>query len=150
MLKNPPSSSEGVAVESALSAHWAKYTCVLISGYIEQSVKEILLEHVSKNSGTRINRYVERTWPSSRNMRYRALFNVLEDFEPGWAEKFESWVDKDERKKEINEIVSWRNSIAHGKESNTNNVTLSSVKEKFRIACQLVDYIEGLPRSSGG
>jgi len=61
-----------------------------------------------------------------------------------WSERFDGWVNQNERKKELNEIIAWRNDIAHGKEANTNNVTLGSVSTKFRIACELIDFLEGL------
>ena len=46
---------------------------------------------------------------------------------------------------EVNEIIKWRNDIAHGNEANTNNVTRGSVANKFKVACELVDFVEGLP-----
>lgn len=150
MIKNPPSSSGGVALELEFDAHWAKYTCVLISGFIEQSVKEIFLEHVSKQSSSRIANYIRTIWPNSKNMHCESLGNILSSFEPSWADEFASWVNDEERKKEINEIIRWRNNIAHGKESNTNNVTINSVKQKFRIACELIDYLENLTSANAG
>ena len=144
MIKNPPSSAEGAALELEHDAHWAKYTCVLISGYIEQSVKEIFLEHVADKSSGRVKNYVKSTWPNAKNMNSAALVEIVNNLEPAWAEELGKWIDEKERKKEINEIIKWRNNIAHGKESATTNVTLNSVKEKFRVASELIDYIESL------
>lgn len=146
LLSNPPVSSDGAGSEFEVQAHWAKYTCVLISGFIEQSVKEILLEHASATSAPRIRKYVEGTWPNSKNMRCDAIREIIDHLDVGWSSSFDVWVGENERKKEINEIIKWRNDIAHGKESNTNNVTLGSVLTKFRIACELVDFIEALPQ----
>lgn len=145
LVANPPTSVEGIGSELEIQAHWAKYTCVLISGFIEQAVKEIILEHASANAAPRIRKYIEGTWPDSKNMRSDAIKDILEHLDPGWSAQYETWVKNEERKKEINEIITWRNAIAHGKESNTNNVTLGSVSTKFQVACQLVDFIEALP-----
>ena len=120
---------------------------LLISGFIEQAVKEIILEHASATSSGRIRKYVEGTWPNSKNMRCDAIREILGHLDQAWSASFDAWLQEDERKKEINEIISWRNDIAHGKESNTNNVTLSSVSTKFQVACQLVDFIEALPQA---
>ena len=57
---------------------------------------------------------------------------------------FKEWLNGFERRKEINEITNWRNTIAHGKEENTRNVTPASVSNKFEIVCDLIDYIEEL------
>lgn len=145
LIKNPPQGNGGGISEFEANAHWAKYVCVLVSGYIEQSVKEVLLEHSAKSAAPRVSSYVEKTWPVSKNMACSAIFEVLGHFDTRWSEKFTAWVDeKEERKKEINEIVAWRNSIAHGKESSTNNVTIGSVSTKFKSACELVDFLEAL------
>lgn len=148
LLKKEISTADDPGLESELQAHWAKYTCVLISGFLEQAIKEILLHHVESNSQTRVKRYVEKSWPNSKNMKADAIREMLEQFDEGWAEQFNQWISKGERKKEVNEIIRWRNDIAHGNESNTNNVTRSSVSNKFKVACDLVEFIENLPDSN--
>jgi hypothetical protein len=145
IIENPPSSTSGFTSEIEVQAHWAKYSCVLISGYIEQALREILVEHTAATAAPRVAKYVEGTWPTSKNMKCDAIREILEHFDPNWSTKFDVWLDADERKKEINEIIKWRNDIAHGKESNTTNVTLSSVKRKLSVACALVDFVESLP-----
>lgn len=146
LVSTPPTSADpdDLRYEVDVQAHWAKYTCVLISGFIEQAVKEIVLEHASVAYNTRVRKYVEYTWPSSRNMKCNAIIDLLGNFDDSWRVSFEDWLSDDERVKEINEIVNWRNNIAHGNEANTNNVTLNSVSNKFRIACDLVDFVEEL------
>eukprot|EP01037_Dinobryon_pediforme_P044413 gene44413-56170_t len=116
-----------------MHAHWAKYTCVLISGFIEQSMKEIFLEHASQTAAPRIRKYLEGTWPNSKNMKCDAIRELVAHFDLGWANQLDSWLETDERKKDINEIIAWRNSIAHGKEANTNNVTINAVSKKFSV-----------------
>ena len=147
LIKNPPQGSEGILSEFEAKAHWAKYVCVLVSGYIEQAVKEVLLEHSAQSAAPRVSSYVEKTWPISKNMACSSISEILGHFDTRWSENFATWIDeKEERKKEINEIVAWRNSIAHGKESSTNNVTIGSVATKFSSACELVDFVEELSR----
>ena len=147
LLNNTPGGGGGGISEFEVNAHWAKYVCVLVSGYIEQAVKEVLLEHSSSSSGPRVSSYVEKTWPSSKNMACTAINEMLGHFDARWSDIFLSWIDEEERKKEINEIIAWRNSIAHGKESSTNNVTMGSVSKKFKSACDLVDFLEELSRA---
>lgn len=146
LVSNPPKRTDSFGLEIETHAHWAKYTCVLISGFIEQSVKEIVLEHASATSAPRMRKYIEGTWPSSKNMRCDAIREILDHLDIRWATSFDVWVGENERKKEINEIIKWRNDVAHGKEANTNNITLGSVSNKFKIACELVDFIETLPQ----
>lgn len=143
MLKDVPiSAGQGFAGEVQVQSHWAKYICVLISGYIEQSLKEIFLEHAAGRSPTRSSNYIRETWPNSRNMKSDAIDELAGCFDQKWSKDFNVWLGEKDRKKEINEIVSWRNNIAHGKEAATNNVTLKSINTKFKIACDLVDFFE--------
>lgn len=65
-------------------------------------------------------------------------------FRFGMGSRFRQMASRAKQKKEINEIVGWRNAIAYGDESYARNISLSSVQEKFRIACDLIDYLEKL------
>ena len=144
LIQNPPQGGSGTVSDIETSAHWAKYVCVLVSGFIEQAVKEVLIEHAVLSSAPRIANYVEKSWPISKNMFCQSIHDIVAQFDAKWSDDFDEWVKVGERKKEINEIVSWRNNIAHGKESSTNNVTIGSVSTKFVAACELVDFLETL------
>ena len=146
LVNVPPTSADpdDLGYEADVQAHWVKYTCVLISGFIEQAVKEIALEHASAAYDNHVRKYFEYTWPNSRNMKCNAIIGLLGNFDDNWRASFENRLNDGERVREINEIVKWRNDTAHGKEANTNNVTLNSMKNKFRIACDLVDFVEEL------
>jgi hypothetical protein len=124
-------------------AHNAKYLAVLVSGYLEQAIKELLLHYTSQGARSQISRYVEETWPISRNMKTENIKAILNQFDSEWGGGFEVWLGDDEIKKgHINSIVTWRNSIAHGQESNTHGVTLVSVRNAFSTVVDLVSFIE--------
>lgn len=126
-------------------SHWAKYISVLTSGYLEQSIKEVLLDHSSRTASPRVARYIEQSWSRSQNMNTETICNLLNKFDGNWRSSFEDWlVADDNRKGWINAVVDSRNKIAHGEESNTTGVTIHSVSERFRCACGLVDLVEGL------
>lgn len=145
ILKSPPKAEHELIGEMQTQAHWAKYVCVLVSGYLEQSVKEILLAHSAGKSAPRVSRYVERSWPISRNMSCANILEILNHFDEDWASKFDKWLkDEEERKGAINNLVSWRNNIAHGNEANTTGVTINSVTRSFKHACALVDLLDDL------
>ncbi|GBQ98679.1 HEPN domain-containing protein [Gluconobacter cerinus] len=123
-------------------ADWAKYVSVLISGYIEQSFKEILLEFVSSHEISRLDKYISDTWPESRNMKISNIDFILRSFDLSWSEKFNRWLEsKDNYKSEINSLIASRNDIAHGKEANTTNVTLRSMRYRLAISLELIDEL---------
>jgi hypothetical protein len=126
-------------------AHNAKYLAVLVSGYLEQAIKELLLQYASKGSRSQISKYIEKTWPISKNMKADNIETILSQFDSTWGNEFQAWLRLDElRKGHINSIVEWRNSIAHGQESNTTGVTLVSVRSAFSTIRDLVSFIDNL------
>ncbi|UWP91553.1 hypothetical protein K3X13_10830 [Aliiroseovarius crassostreae] len=126
-------------------AHWAKYLCILISGYLEQSVKDVVLEFSTSHSALRLSNYIESSWPRSRNMNIDNIKDILKKFEPAWRDSFVSWLQEDDRRKtNIDALMRSRNDIAHGKEANTNSVTLSASKQRMEVAFELIEFLEGL------
>jgi hypothetical protein len=129
-------------------AHSAKYLAVLVSGYLEQAIKELLLHYSSQGSRPQISRYIEETWPISRNMTTVNIRTTLHQFNKAWGDDFDDWLRQHEdRKGHINLIVSWRNSISHGQESNTTGVTLVSVRAAFSSIKDLVSFIDTMVKS---
>lgn len=121
----------------------AKYLAVLVSGYLEQSVKELMLNYASQGVRPQISKYIEETWPISRNMNANNIKTILDQFNSVWSEDFDTWLNGDvNRKSHINSIVQWRNSIAHGQESNTTGVTLVSVRNAFLTINELIAFIQ--------
>ncbi|PMH10195.1 MULTISPECIES: MAE_28990/MAE_18760 family HEPN-like nuclease [Vibrio] len=132
-------------------AHNAKYLAVLVSGYLEQAVKELLLQYASQGTRSQITRYIEETWPISRNMNVENIKTILNQFNTGWSQEFSIWLEEEgkNRKNDINSIVRWRNSIAHGQESNTTGVTLVSVRNAFCTIKELVSFIDEMVNREG-
>lgn len=132
-------------IDPAEQAHSAKYLAVLVSGYLEQAIKEVLLHYTSQGTRSQISRYVEKTWPISRNMKTDNIDTILNQFDSSWSDEFKTWLEhNDKRKSHINSIVEWRNSIAHGQESNTTGVTLVSVRTAFTTIVSLVTLIDNM------
>lgn len=124
---------------------WAKYLTVLISGYLEQSIKDILLEFTASHNATHLTRYIEETWPESRNMKTSNIREILEKFQHDWGNQFVTWLaENDQYKSEINSLVAGRNDVAHGKEANTTNITLPNTRARLQIAFAVIQFLEGL------
>ena len=119
-----------------------------MSGYLEQAIKELLLHYSSQGSKQQISRYIEETWPVSKNMTTVNIHTILHQFNEAWGDDFDDWLKQHEdRKSHINSIVSWRNSISHGQESNTTGVTLVSVRAAFSSIKDLVSFIDTMVKS---
>lgn len=132
-------------VDPEEQAHNAKYLAVLVSGYLEQAIKELLLHYTAQGTRSQVSRYIEKTWPISKNMKADNIETILNQFDSVWGDEFNTWLrGEDQRKSHINSIVEWRNSIAHGRESNTTGVTLVSVRTAFTTIVSLVSLIENM------
>ena len=142
--------SYGIDSTPESQAHNAKYLAVLVSGYLEQAIKELLLRYVPQGTRSQISRYIEETWPTSRNMSADNIEKVLNQFNTSWGQDFSVWLEEGvSRKNDINSIVRWRNSIAHGQESNTTGVTLVSVRNAFSTIKELVSFVEEILNREG-
>lgn len=54
------SRAPGPTAELEFQADFAKYLCVLVSGFLENAVSALLLDHVERRSAPEVTAYVER------------------------------------------------------------------------------------------
>lgn len=140
---------QNISITPEQESHWAKYQCILISGYLEVSIKEILHDFSNDKTHPNIMRYVEASWPRSQNMNTDNIEKLLKKFNSEWAREFSEWLKTDgERQANINSLIEWRNRISHGKESATTGVTRVSVRNTFNTAHELVCELEKIVPSN--
>ena len=97
-----------------LQSHWARYLCVRVSGFIEISVRAILVEYAKNRSDRSIANYVERQLNRFQNPNMERLVQLLQSFNPAWAAELKD-ATKGEPKDAIDSIRANRNRIAHAK-----------------------------------
>lgn len=145
LIQNPPIAG-GLSFPEQINAeaNWAKYMCVLVSGYLEQSLKNICFYYAEKNSNELVLNYIEKTWPQSANMKIHKILEIIECFDCQWKMAFSEWIDENGYKKNINSLVQSRNDISHGNDANTNNVTILSVTQNFEIVNDVLGKLDEL------
>jgi len=97
-----------------IRSHWTKYLCVLISGAIEQEVREIFLGYAKKHWQPRaafeyLAESAERRLQSPNIYKIREFAKIINR---KWDNKIKSL--NSEYGESINSISNNRNSIAHG------------------------------------
>jgi hypothetical protein len=97
-----------------VQADLARYACVLVAGYVEQSVKSIFGEFVRVRASPEVYRYAERRLARVRNPNATDLISLAGDFNPEWRTSLDV-VLQDERKAALDSVVANRNGIAHGR-----------------------------------
>jgi hypothetical protein len=134
LFENAPHSTQDMG---ELRAHWARYVCVVISGYLESTLREILLTYVTNRCPTDVTRYVSKQLGSFQNAKLDKIFVLIESFNPYWHSSLLNFID-DEHRDAINSIVGHRHAIAHG---DLSNPTLGSLKKWYEKANDVIDYL---------
>lgn len=95
-----------------------KYLCIIVSGYYEKSFYYILVNHCNTKSAGNISRYISITLSRVTNLSMVKTVKIMEKFDVGWRDKITGNQRYDEYKAALDTLVSQRNRIAHGEESN--------------------------------
>lgn len=102
-----------IGPDPELLSDFAKYLCVLVCGYVEQAVVELLMEHSRRNGAPTLQRFVEARTSRLTNLNCEILRQVLGNFDPAWGDDIAKLL-VDDTKDALNSVVSLRNNIAHG------------------------------------
>src|SRR4051812_27458517 len=106
--------ADGLHADAQLLSDFARHLCVLVSGFLEQAVIELLLEHVRNNSGPSVQRHVERRLRRFTTANAQRITDLFGSFDPDWERDLELYL-VDEKKDAVNGIIALRQTIAHGR-----------------------------------
>ena len=131
---------DGAVLDSELQADFARYLCVLVSGYIETAAYELVVEHARHGGRPTFERFVDHRTRRFTNANFTKLKELLRDFDPDWAEYLENNVDSGS-KDAVNAVVALRNKIAHG---DSVGVTYRSISDYYSSVQQVIEMIANL------
>ena len=123
-----------------LLSDFARYLCVLVSGYVEQTTIELLIEYARTHSDPRIQRHIERGVRQITNLNTQRLIDVVGTLDPAWRSELEKFI-VDEYKDALDGIVALRNNVAHGRYV---GVTLSRANEYYIRVKKIIDRVADL------
>lgn len=118
-------------------ADMARYLCVLVSGYLERAVAEMLMQHSRNVGGPTLQRFVERSTGNFTNAKCKKLMALFESFDPAWKLELEK-ILIDEVKDAVDSVVSIRHLIAHGRSV---GITYARMTAYYKHINVVVDYI---------
>lgn len=128
------------ALDAELLSDVSRYLCVLVAGYVEKALAELLLEHTRRHAGPSLQRFVEYRTRRITNINAQYLQEVMGTFDGDWRRNLEEFV-VDEKKAALDSIVSLRNAIAHGESV---GVTYSRVQDYYKKIQLIVDRVANL------
>lgn len=131
-----PSSSADLEVQ----ADYAKYLCVLVSGFFENAIVALLLHYAEKRSAPEIAAFVERQLDRWTNPNFDKIAVLFGSFNPDWRRALEIYL-VDQRKDSVHSLVALRHKIAHGESVGT---SLSQVKAHYKVVLEVVEFLANL------
>lgn len=121
-----------------LQAHWSKYLCVLVSGFLETSIREIFSEYTKTKASPKIINYVEKQLERFQNPNVESVLQLAGAFDPSWRSNLENTVDE-EVLSAVNSIVTNRHGIAHGRNVGLSYAVMYQYYVNSRKLVELID-----------
>ena len=128
------------AADLEFQSDFAKYLCVLVSGFFENAITALILDYVERRSSPEVTLYVERQLKYWTNPNTEKIVSLLSSFDSTWAAQATRHL-VDARKESLNSLVSLRHKIAHGESVGT---SLYQVKEYYKTVREVVQFLEDL------
>lgn len=125
---------------------WSKYLCVLVSGFVEESLR-VLLEDYSKNHASQsIQNFVTSELKDVTNCKTGKITMILAKFNPVWADDFLNQIQANspidgQIKDSIDGVVSNRHLIAHGKSVGISYSTISAYYNNVKAAVATLESV---------
>jgi hypothetical protein len=123
-----------------VQADYAKYLCVLVSGFFENAIVALALDFADRKSSPEVSAFVERQLDFWTNPNTEKICALIGSFSSEWRDRVANFLI-DERKASVNSLVALRHKIAHGESVGT---SLSQVKAHYAIILDVVEFIAGL------
>lgn len=130
----------GIQGDLELAADFARYLCVLVSGFLEQSVREFVLEHARKRAAPTVQRYVESRLRRFTNANAQRLIELIGSFDADWRRDLEGYL-VDERRAAVDSVIDLRNTISHGGHV---GLTVGRVTDYYTQIKRVVEHIGGI------
>ena len=124
--------------DDELRSHFAKYMCVLTSGYLEECVRLLLRNYCQHQAGPAVFRFVESAIADITGLKEDKLKALLEQFDPEWARRFEAHSTQ-QHKDALDSVVANRHLIAHGRYMGISLGTSLSYTTRVKEAVRILD-----------
>jgi hypothetical protein len=130
-----------VIQDTNLKTHWAKYLAIQVSGFLETSLRELLVDYAKRVGHRNIASFVEHELENRTNFKMEKLAQLLGSFNRQWETEIKATTEFSVYKEALDKIVDARNKIAHGKYV---NIPFIYVNGYYKDILKLLDLIEQL------
>jgi len=121
-----------------LQSHWSRYLCVLVSGFLENSVEMCLAEYSRQRSDAAVSNFVQAKLRDFQSPRMGAIIDLFASFNPDWRTQIDQ-ATQGRLSDSVNSIVGNRHKIAHGESV---SLSMSSLAAYYKDAATVVALLE--------
>jgi hypothetical protein len=121
-----------------LIAHWSRYLCVLVSGFVEASVRTIVADYVNSRSAPEVAHFAGQRLRSFINAKMEKILDLVGEFGTDYRTRLEQIVEG-ELKDAVDSVVSNRHQIAHGQDV---GIGFGTVTKYYERVVKAIDAIE--------
>ena len=121
-----------------LKSHWARYLCILVSGYLEISVRAIYGKYASDKAHKNVVNYVSSRLERFQSPKMGNIIDLTRAFNPQWAEELENSTEG-ELKDSVDSVVANRHNIAHVRNI---GISYTRVRDYYQNTTKVLELIE--------
>ena len=126
-----------------IQSHWSRYLCVLVSGFLENSVELCLTEYSRRGSNQAVSNFVSFKLRGFQNPKMGSIVELFGAFNPEWRTQIET-ATQGKLSDSINSIVGNRHKIAHGESVSLSLGALASYYEDATLVVELLQRTCGV------
>ena len=126
------------STDTDLQSHWARYLCILVSGFLETSVRIIYREYAKSKATPQVANFVEGKLEDFQNPKMEKILQLTGLFSKEWANELRLETEG-ELKDAVDSIAHNRNQIAHG---GSVGISYSQIKSYYDRAIEVIELIE--------
>ena len=129
--------------DAEMQSHWAKYLCVLVCGFLENSVELCLLDYCRKRTDGNISNFVSSELRAFQNPKMGKILELFGAFSKTWEESLKR--DSEGKISDAgNSIVTNRHMIAHGGKS---DISMASLKYYYADVIRGVEIMRKITQA---
>ena len=123
--------------DAQIQSHWSRYLCVLVSGFLENSVRLTFTEYTRSRADKSVADFVEGRLQQFQNPKMGTILDLAGGYSREWRVRLESET-KGRLAESVNSIVANRHKIAHGESV---GLTLHTLFQYYGDAVKVVELL---------
>jgi hypothetical protein len=130
---------EATSEQLELQAHWGRYLCVLVAGFLENALIEVYSEFAYRVGPESLAKFSAHHLGEIQNPKSERFVRTARAFREEWAGELEAFLAEDGRREAIDGVMAQRHLIAHGRDA---GITVATVNTYLRKIVSVVELIE--------